>query len=215
MREIAGAAEQLARDGILARDQLLWLADELTPHQQRGELRGDEEPRIVVWGEELLYGKHFQLTLRLPAPDDPTVAERAATLLESHGWQVETTHRTVVDTGVTTLTGRRDGFRLAVWITDGRGVHCYGADTPPTALYEHEPFVPPEPVVTVETVGHGYELCYECDGLGWCATCLGRGWTLGGRTWGGYTSGRVNCVMCHRDRVCVICRGAGRLPQSG
>ncbi|GLW56847.1 hypothetical protein [Kitasatospora phosalacinea] len=66
----------------------------------------------------------------------------------------------------------------------------------------------PEPVRTAETVTPGYVLCYECDGLGACDSCDGRGWLPG------EPPGRRRCRVCFARRVCPVCRGGGELAVS-
>lgn len=66
----------------------------------------------------------------------------------------------------------------------------------------------PEPVRTPETVTPGYVLCYECEGLGWCPSCGGRGWLDDG------AGGRKRCPECHTQGICPICQRAGQLAVS-
>lgn len=63
----------------------------------------------------------------------------------------------------------------------------------------------PDPVRTPETVTPGYVLCYECEGLGWCPSCGGRGWLDDG------AGGRKRCPECHTTGSCPICQRAGQL----
>ncbi|MEV7188751.1 hypothetical protein [Kitasatospora sp. NPDC093102] len=51
----------------------------------------------------------------------------------------------------------------------------FSGRTPAMALREPEEFRWPEQIRTVETVTSGHVLCYECDGLGRCPECGGRG----------------------------------------
>ncbi|WP_157597337.1 hypothetical protein [Streptacidiphilus rugosus] len=79
------------------------------------------------------------------------------------------------------------------------------SETPEARDEGPTPFRWPEPVRTPETLTPGYVLCYECDGLGWCPLCGGRG--SGSGTWG-------RCRECHARRVCPICQGGGQLATS-
>lgn len=56
----------------------------------------------------------------------------------------------------------------------------------------------PEPVTTPED---GFELCYECDGLRTCLTCLGNG---------KYRDG-TRCGTCGGSGWCYVCQGSGEL----
>ena len=47
----------------------------------------------------------------------------------------------------------------------------------------------------------GFELCYECDGLRTCLTCLGEGTYLDGS----------RCETCGGNGYCFVCRGAGEM----
>ncbi|MEU5382321.1 hypothetical protein [Kitasatospora cineracea] len=78
------------------------------------------------------------------------------------------------------------------------------------AVDRREPveFRPPEPVRTPGTVTPGFVLCYECDGLGACDRCGGRGWFPDA------PPGRRRCPACFGRRVCPICRGGGELAVS-
>ncbi|AUY53813.1 hypothetical protein C2142_38930 [Streptomyces sp. CB01881] len=62
---------------------------------------------------------------------------------------------------------------------------------------------------TPVTVTPGYVLCYECDGLGRCPGCGGRGWVPG------RNRPRSRCGECGTTRVCPVCRGGGELAASG
>ncbi|MEU3492092.1 hypothetical protein [Kitasatospora cineracea] len=80
----------------------------------------------------------------------------------------------------------------------------------PEAVDRGEPaeFRGPEPVRTPGAVTPGFVLCYECDGLGACDQCGGRGWFPDA------PPGRRRCPACFGRRVCPICRGGGELAVS-
>lgn len=61
---------------------------------------------------------------------------------------------------------------------------------------------------TPETLTPGYVLCYECDGLGRCPGCGGRGWVLR------EPHRRKRCAECGTRQVCPICQGHGELSAS-
>lgn len=205
MAELPGARAQLDRDGAWLRAQIRDLAAQLTPEQEP-ELPA-RDPVVTDWQEQLRY--RHQVTARIERPAElntPAVIDRAAALLQAAGWQVD--KGVTPQEGYTPLvhvTGTREGFRIEVRIQEGyRGV-LYTGETAERPLYTVEEFVPPEPLKTSETVSLGHVLCYECNGLGACPLCLGRGWILG-------DEGRERCRECHGDRVCPVCAGVGELP---
>ncbi|MEE1805542.1 hypothetical protein PUR32_04215, partial [Streptomyces sp. BE133] len=107
------------------------------------------------------------------------------------------------------LTARRpDGTRIEVRTGDHNSAVLYSGQTPALALREPADFQWPEPVRTPGTLTPGYVLCYECDGLGACHGCGGRGWVPS------EPHGRSNCRQCGGQRVCPICRGGGQLAVS-
>ncbi len=117
------------------------------------------------------------------------------------------------DSGSTVLHAWRDGMTLRLHLNPVRGLTLCRADLEPMALHLPEEFVRPEPLLAPENVRPGHELCPECEGLGWCERCWGRGWTMGGVTWGGRTEGQVRCGDCLGSRACPFCRGAGERPR--
>lgn len=145
----------------------------------------------------------------------PDLAARAVALLSADGRQAteqipEPRH---ASWGVV-VTGRRDGREITVSVARDRDTVRYLGRTPALALYAQVPHVRPEPVVTERTLLPGRSLCEECDGLGLCPLCEGRGWVLDGLPgWGGgprdpHRLGR--CPECLTQRVCPTCSGAGQ-----
>ncbi|MFC5144790.1 hypothetical protein [Streptomyces aureoversilis] len=206
MGDIPGAREELDRLGRALRAQLVELINELTPGSDLRLLFLDE-PTVVDWHEPLRYqygtsSFNGQYPAHASAAD---IASRAAALLGSANWEVATTQEEVRGRTRFVVTGRRDGCGIEISVGDRRSVVYFDGRTPAMALYETEEFAWPEPVRTAETVTSGYVLCYECDGLGWCPGCGGRGWMHD------EARGRKNCSACRRERVCLICRGAAQL----
>ncbi|MFI9201209.1 hypothetical protein [Streptomyces sp. NPDC053048] len=205
MGGIPGAREELDRLGRALRTQLVELIDDLTPG---GDLRllFLDEPKIVDWHEPLRYEYSSSFSGKRPAHIGAAdIVSRAAALLGSAGWEVATSQEEAGGRPRTVVTGRRDGCGIEVRAVDHMSTVWFSGQTPAMALYEPEEFQWPEPVRTAETITSGYVLCYECDGLGWCPGCGGRGWAHD------EARGRKNCSACHRDRVCLICRGAAQL----
>ncbi|WP_438309889.1 hypothetical protein ACSHWO_02695 [Streptomyces sp. HUAS TT3] len=221
MEEIAGARERFEREVATVRGCLRALAEQLTPGQV---------PEFAVPPEPLRDGGtvpatyHHAFIERVQAdgaqpPQEaygPGLAARAAALLSAGGW----------DTG-----GRRPGaedreakgvLRGGPWVRvsvpASRSSVLYEGRTSDIALYEPVPHVRPGPSATPETLWAGHELCYECDGLGWCPVCEGKGWVLGGNPgWGSRSIPRDpdrlgRCPLCSTRRVCPICNGAGQVP---
>ncbi|MCX4774161.1 hypothetical protein OG322_33435 [Streptomyces sp. NBC_01260] len=210
MGEIPGVREELDRLGRALRAQLVELIDDLTPGADLGLLFLDE-PNVADWHEPLRYS--YSAVFRGERPEGvgaADVASRAAGLLSPADWdiagpqeEIDGTKRTYV------LTARRpDGTRIEVRTGDYNSAVLYSGQTPALAQHESEEFQWPEPVRTPETLTPGYVLCYECDGLGACRGCGGRGWVPSER------HGRSNCRQCGRQRVCPICRGGGQLDVS-
>lgn len=207
MAEIAGARERLDGAAAWLRDQIRSLAGHITP-EQIPEVFVPSDPMIVDWREPLKY--QYLMSARVDRPVeqyDPSVIARAAALLGAAGWEVsEEVSAPSKDQPVTTLIATWDDHRLRVRVQEGYGGVVYSGDTPAVSLYTPEPFTRPDPVRTPETVPRGYLLCYECDGLGWCPVCAGRGWTED-------ADGRERCVECFGSRFCPICEGEGELEQ--
>lgn len=205
MAEIDGARQRLdlARDWL--RDRILDLAAELDP-ERVPTLRVPAEPSVVDWHTPLRYSYAF--TALVAGSDeqyDPGLPERAARWLTGTGWTVATeVTRPAAGPDRTTVTGLWNDYRLRVRTEQNLGGILYMAETPAIPLAIPEPWVPPPPVRTPETVSRGYVLCYECDGAGWCPECKGRGWVESER-------GRETCGECLGDRDCPVCRGHGEL----
>ncbi|MGK5543298.1 hypothetical protein ACSNOH_00875 [Streptomyces sp. URMC 127] len=211
MRETPGARAELDRLGRALHAQLVELIDALTPGTELGLLFLDE-PNIADWREPVRYS--YSAVFRGQSPEGTgaaDVASRAAALLSAADWDVVGPEEEAADGTKRTyvLTARSpDGIRIEVRTGDCNSAVLYSGQTPAPALRETEEFQWPEPVRTPETLTPGYVLCYECDGLGACHGCGGRGWAPG------EPQGRSNCHQCGRQRVCLICRGGGELAVS-
>lgn len=200
--EIPGAREELRRRGERLFAEFAALLAALAPGQAP-----PEHPEITAFGNPLSFGYHRQVAFdRTPA--GPDLPDRARAALA--GWET-TAERT--GSGSTVLHAWRDGMTLRLHLHPQRGLTLARADLEPAALHLPEVFVRPEPLLAPEDVRPGYELCPECEGLGWCERCWGRGWTMGGITWGGRTEGQARCGDCLGSRACPFCRGAGERPQ--
>ncbi|MFD3870332.1 hypothetical protein [Streptomyces sp. NPDC058623] len=189
---------ELERLGLLMHEWVRELVVRLTPEAMVWP-EGLGEPAVSDWHEPLQF--HHTMTFRGARPETVTPAEmgqRAGEALAAAGWAVE---EEVTEAHL--VTGRRDGVVIRIRISVISDVVLYQARTPSIAFYTPEVFVKPEPVRTLDTLSRGYVLCYECDGLGWCSSCWGRGWVPD------VERGRRRCRECHQDRVCPICRGAG------
>ncbi|WP_166028037.1 hypothetical protein [Streptomyces chilikensis] len=104
------------------------------------------------------------------------------------------------------LTARHpDGNRIEVRVDAHGSTVLFLGQTPVTALYEPHEFRWPEPVRRSATLTPGHLLCYECDGLGACDCCGGRGWLPS------EPHGRSRRPQCAARRICPICGGAGEL----
>ncbi|MFE3788983.1 hypothetical protein [Streptomyces goshikiensis] len=222
MAEIPGARTGLLRDAEEVRAYLRSLAARLTPGQVP-EFALPDEP-FGDWGTEpatFQYSFHGHVRARDARPEraayDPALASRAAESLREDGWEsrVETAKYPRAGGREVVVVGVRDGRRITLSFPRDHGAVLYRGQSRALPLYEHVPHVRPEPAVTPETLEPGWALCYECEGLGYCPACEGRGWVMGGRPgWGGGTSdpdrlGR--CPECFTERVCPICRGRGSL----
>ncbi|QNS02441.1 hypothetical protein [Streptomyces xanthii] len=205
-REIAGARQELRRSVEELARHLERFAAGLVPGPAPSFSGFDELWTADPWTPD---GRYQVLSGRLPRPavagSVAELRERAAAVLAAAGWTTGTGEgepESVRKRYEAIVYGTRDGFEVQFRLS-ARAVEFYGR-TPVTRLYAWES---PEPVVTAETVGPGYELCPECDGLGWCPTCEGRIVFLRSGSYTGYRSG---CPDCRGDNVCLVCRGAGR-----
>ncbi|MFE5212557.1 hypothetical protein [Streptomyces sp. NPDC056600] len=222
MAEVPGARAELDRLGRDLRAALVKLVEDLTPGTDLGLLPLGE-PAVVDWHEPL--GYRYSTTFRGHRPAGVAAAgivPRAARSLGRAGWEVlepaedEEGGKGGEPEWATDDTG--DRYRLTARHPDGNVVElrvdAYGSAvlflgrTPVTALYEPREFRWPEPVRTSATLAPGHLLCYECDGLGACDCCGGRGWLPS------EPHGRGRCPQCATRRVCPICRGAGELALS-
>lgn len=224
MAELPGARAESDRLADDLRERIAELAERLTPGADLGPLF-PREPSVVDRHEPL--GFRYSVMARGHRPGGlgaPALVARAADLLGRLDWDV--TERdggaggaAAGTDGKATLTGgtghrhiltarHPDGSVIEVRVDADGPTVLYLGETPVMALYEPEEFRWPEPVRTPGTVTPGHLLCYECDGLGACDCCGGRGWLPG------EPHGRRRCPRCATRRVCPICRGAGELSVS-
>ncbi|MEU4699314.1 hypothetical protein [Nonomuraea dietziae] len=200
MAEIPGAKAELERLGRLMRAQMLDLVARLTPEAEVFPQKLGH-PSVADWHEPLRFT--YGMTSRGARPDTvppAEMAQRAAEVLATAGWAVAVEEE-VADAYC--VTGRSEDVMIRVRVSTVSDVMLYIAETPKMALATPEPFTRPEPLRTVDTLSPGHVLCYECDGLGWCRCCYGRGWIPDSER------GRRRCRECHQGRACPICRGAG------
>ncbi|MEU6580749.1 hypothetical protein [Nocardia sp. NPDC046763] len=201
MGDISGAREELDRLGAALRAQLVELITDLTPGTGLSLLFLDA-PTVVDWADPPRY--HYSGLIRgqrpatVPAAD---LVERAAALLAAAGWEVGTEE---VEAGAVVVTGHRQGNSIEVRVSGRSSSVMFSGQTPALALSGPGEFRRPDPVRTPETLTPGYVLCYECDGLGACPECNGRGRLSNGHI----------CPECNGGRFCPICRGAGQLAVS-
>ncbi|MET9177022.1 hypothetical protein ABZX88_02190 [Kitasatospora aureofaciens] len=196
---------ELDRLGRSLRERLVELITELTPGADLTALFLDV-PTVVEWREPPLY--HYAALFRGMRPSEVPAAElaaRAAALLGAAGWEVRTWREESEGRPVCMVGGSRERVTLKVRTGDHTSSVMFEGETPALPLSEPREFQWPEPIRTEETVTPGFVLCYECDGLGACSYCGGRGWSLGG------DGLRHGCRGCDRRRYCLICRGAGQL----
>ncbi|MFD8595864.1 hypothetical protein ACFV1L_12735 [Kitasatospora sp. NPDC059646] len=203
--EIPGARAELRRRGERLFAEFAALLETLVPGLAP-VVDLPEHPDITAFGNPPTFAYHRQVAFDR-TPNDPGLLARAQAALAD--WQV-TVERT--ESGSTVLHAWRDGMTLRLHLNPVRGLTLCRADLEPMALHLPEVFVRPEPLLAPEDVRAGHELCPECEGLGWCDRCWGRGWTMGGVTWGGRTDGQVCCGDCLGSRACPFCRGAGQRP---
>ncbi|MTE11545.1 DnaJ-like cysteine-rich domain-containing protein [Nocardia aurantiaca] len=201
MGDISGAREELDRLGAALRAQLVELIVDLTPGTDLGLLFLDE-PTVADWTEPPRY--HYSGLIRGERPaavSAADIARRAAALLGAAGWEVGEAQDFSGPRPAVVVTGQRDGNSIEVRVGEHTSAVMFSGRTPALALREPKEFRLPDPVRTPETVTPGFVLCYECDGLGACPECGGRGRLPGGHL----------CPECNGTRVCPICRGAGQL----
>ncbi|MET8575992.1 hypothetical protein [Streptomyces sp. NPDC005012] len=230
MAELPGARVELELLADDLRERIGELAERLTPGADLGMLF-PREPSVVDRHEPP--GFRYTVMARGRRPGGlgaPALVAHAADLLGRLDWDVTDREGDAEDAKAGTdaeagtdgraalsggtghrhvLTARHpDGSVIEVRVDAGGPTVLYIGRTPVVALYEPEEFRWPEPVRTPGTVTPGHLLCYECDGLGACACCGGRGWLPD------EPHGRSRCPECATRRVCPICRGAGQLPVS-
>ncbi|MVU78975.1 hypothetical protein GPX89_17190 [Nocardia sp. ET3-3] len=205
MGDISAAREELDRLGAALRAQMVELITDLTPDTDLGLLFLDA-PTVADWAEPPRY--HYSGLIRGQRPATVPAAElarRASAMLTAAGWDVGETEDTSGARPAVLITGRRDGNSIEVRVGDHTSSVMFSGRTPELALRGQEETRRPEPVRTPGTLTPGYVLCYECDGLGACPECLGRGRLANGRL----------CPECNGAGFCPICRGGGELAVSG
>ncbi|MEU4119909.1 hypothetical protein AB0F71_36105 [Kitasatospora sp. NPDC028055] len=231
MDETSTARAELDRLGRSLRVQLVTLVKDLTVrvHLRRLTL-GEPQPEITDRPDPLRYHHSMAYQGNRPATVTATeTSDRAVSLLHAAGWDVTTSQLDDDGRLWTVILARRDGSTIRVLTSDDTPAVVFRGQTADLALTapqpepvsepepepvperpsEPQPEPEPEPVRTPETLTPGYVLCYECDGLGRCPTCHGRGW-LPRRP-----DGKRRCGECRTTRLCVICRGAGELSVYG
>ncbi|MBF6327533.1 hypothetical protein [Nocardia transvalensis] len=203
MAENEQARQWLDRAAEYLRAQLQWLGAQVVPGSVPHVVI-PSHPSAVDWQQPPQH--RFEALAKLSAPYDPAFVDRAAHALETTGWAVRVQRSDDPDAvGVVAVVGTRDGYTVQVRTEEGYGGVVLLGETPSVVVYQSEPSTAPLPKVTSDTVSKGAVLCYECDGLGACPVCHGRGWTKGG------PSGRRRCRECLGARVCPVCGGAGEL----
>lgn len=201
MGEIPGARAELDRLGNLLRAQLVDLIALLTPDADLTLLFLDE-PTVTDWHEPLKY--RYSTTFRGQRAAEVGAADtvrHAAALLANAGWEVSESR----EVNRTLVTGYSNGNTVEVRVPDQVPTVLFSAATPAMALATTSEPEWPDPVRTAATLSSRHVLCYECDGLGRCPECGGRGWLSD------TAAGRVTCPECSGGRLCPICQGAGQL----
>ncbi|MEV6135823.1 hypothetical protein AB0L63_07105 [Nocardia sp. NPDC051990] len=201
MAEIEEVRQWLDRAAEFLRGQLHWFGGQIAP----GAVPHVAIPAHPSRVDNTDPGRYrFEAVANLTWRDDPTAVHRAAHVLRTTGWTVDM-HRDPDFPTVVTVVGIKDGYRMQARTEEGYGGIVLLGETPDVVLYEDDPLPTPPPAVTPETLSPGALLCYECDGLGHCPVCKGRGWTKGGST------GRIRCRECLGSKVCPVCGGAGEV----
>ncbi|MEU2392679.1 hypothetical protein [Streptomyces sp. NPDC007369] len=221
MGEIAGAREELEREAEAVRGCLRALAEQLTPGQVPGfAVAPDPFRDSGTVPATYRHGFSARVEARAARPPrsayEPGLAARGAALLAAEGW--DTGGQQPGAEGREVKGVLRGGAWVRVSVSALRSSVLYEGRTSDIALYEPEPQARPEPSATPETLWTGHELCYECDGLGWCPACEGEGRVLGGDPgWGAGSIPRDpdrlgRCPLCSTRRICPVCSGAGQVP---
>ncbi|MRH88617.1 hypothetical protein GFY24_14390 [Nocardia sp. SYP-A9097] len=201
MGEIPGARAELDRHGRVLRTQLADLIALLTPDADLTLLFLDE-PTVADWHEPLKY--RYSTTFRAQRAEDvsaPDTVRRGAAMLANAGWEVSESR----EVNRTLVTGYSNGNTLEIRVPDQVPTVLFSASTPAMALTTVSEPERPDPIRTAATLSSRHVLCYECDGLGVCPECGGRGWLTDA------AAGRVTCPECSGGRMCPICQGAGQL----
>ncbi|MFJ4095199.1 hypothetical protein ACIPYS_26720 [Kitasatospora sp. NPDC089913] len=207
----SGAArEELDRLGRSLRDQMVVLITGLTVRVHLRRLSVGE-PKVADERDPSRY--HCSAMYQGDRPARSTAAgtaSRAVDLLRAAGWEVAVSEEDDDGRLWTVVAAHRDGSTVRVLTSDDTPAVVFRGWTPALVLRPSQPAGSPEPEPerTPGTVTPGYVLCYECDGLGRCPGCGGRGWVP--RTSDG-SDRRKRCGECATRRVCPICRGAGQL----
>ncbi|MGW8776466.1 hypothetical protein ACWGNM_00095 [Streptomyces sp. NPDC055796] len=206
MDETASARAELDRLGRSLREQLVALITDLTVRVHRRRLSLDE-PKVADPREPLRH--HYATSYQGNRPATVTAAEtasRAASSLRAAGWDVTASQED--DDGIlwTVLVAHRDGNSILT--SDDTPAVAFRGQTAALALRPPQPARQSGPLPTPQTVPPGYVVCHECDGLGRCPGCGGRGWVLG------QSDRRRRCGKCGTRKACPICRGEGQLSAS-
>jgi hypothetical protein len=201
MVEIAGAGAERERVSELLDGELTRVVSVAAPGDPVVPTRKPE------WSA-LDYTGHFryraEVRVQTTAAGRPETVTRAAQALREAGWV--TTGPTRTDDDWLEVKGHRDGFTIDVRASPS-GFLLFRGSTPEVQLREPDPYTPPAPAVTEETLPPGFELCRECRGRGYCNLCEGRSWLPGGRP----------CVLCSLTRHpgrCHVCDGDGEFAVS-
>ncbi|MFI6055279.1 hypothetical protein ACIBCO_34975 [Streptomyces violascens] len=179
MDQTSKARNELDRLRQSLRRQLVTLITDLTirVHLRRLSL---DEPKIANRLQPLHH--HYATEYQGKRPASSTAAEtasRATSALRSAGWIVTASQEN--DDGIlwTVVTAHRDGNDIRVLTSDDTPTVVFHGRTPTLALCPPQPAHQPEPVRAPQTTAPGHVICYECDGLGRCPGCQGRGWVPG------------------------------------
>ncbi|MFF7586058.1 hypothetical protein ACFZCK_01045 [Kitasatospora purpeofusca] len=206
----SAAREELDRLARSLRRQMVVLITDLTVRVHLRRLAFGE-PKVADGSDPSRY--HCSATYQGNRPASATAAgtaSRAVSLLRAAGWEVTVSQEDDDGRLWTVVLAHRDGSTVRVLTSDDTPAVAFRGQTPALVLRPPQPAGQPvqEPERTPETLTPGYVLCYECDGVGRCPGCGGRGWVL--RT-PGLAESRSRCSECATRKFCPICRGAGQL----
>ncbi|MEU8517330.1 hypothetical protein AB0C76_38015 [Kitasatospora sp. NPDC048722] len=208
MDKTSGIREELDRLGRSLRGQMVGLITDLTVRVHLCRLSLDE-PKVADRSDPPRH--HYAAEYQGNRPAGATAvgtASRAAFLLRTAAWDVTVSREHDDGRLWTVVVAHRDGNEIRVLTSDDTPAVVFRGRTPALALCPPQPVEEPEPVRTPATVTPGY-VCYECDGLGRCPGCAGRGWVPSRKR------PRSRCGECGTTMVCPICRGGGELAASG